>query len=395
MYKRPLWNQLVINSFASVPIVWLGGVRRVGKTTLTAELEDALSFDCERPSVRQQLVDPEAFLDAFPREKILVLDELHRLDEPSELLKLAADHYPGLRVLATGSSTLQATARFRDSLTGRKREIWLRPLTADDLVNFPERSLDHRMLRGGLPALFLSPELDEDAYAEWVESFWAKDVTELFRIEKRRSFLKHFELTFLQSGGLFEAQALTTPCELSRQTVMNYLEVLELTGVVQILRPFHGKSANELISQPKVYGFDTGFWCFFRGLRELRDEDRGQLLEHLVLGELLTYLPERHLHFWRDKQKHEIDFVHAAPSRKTVDAIECKMKAEKFEPDALRIFRKSYPTGRNIIACADVRAAFSRNIDGMHVEFVHWSRIGELDLHVTKQDGLTQGTIHL
>ena len=57
-----------------------------------------------------------------------VLDEIHRLPNPSELLKIAADHYPDIRILSTGSSTLGASARFRDTLAGRKQEVWLTPM---------------------------------------------------------------------------------------------------------------------------------------------------------------------------------------------------------------------------------------------------------------------------
>ena len=54
-----------------------------------------------------------------------MLDEIHRLPNPSEMLKIAADHYPRTRVIATGSSTLGASTKFRDTLAGRKRDLWL------------------------------------------------------------------------------------------------------------------------------------------------------------------------------------------------------------------------------------------------------------------------------
>jgi predicted AAA+ superfamily ATPase len=71
------------------------------------------------------LMDPQSFLDAL-RGRRIVLDEIHRLSNPSELLKIAADHYPATRIVATGSSTLGASTKFRHTLMGRKRDIWLR-----------------------------------------------------------------------------------------------------------------------------------------------------------------------------------------------------------------------------------------------------------------------------
>jgi predicted AAA+ superfamily ATPase len=124
------------------------GVRRVGKTSLCRSLSDIEYFDCESPRVRQVFVDPEGFL-ASRRNKRIVLDEIHRLDNPSEVLKLAADHYPDIKIIATESSTLSASAKFKDSLTGRKREIWLTPLLLEEIDNFGDSNLQHRLLFGG------------------------------------------------------------------------------------------------------------------------------------------------------------------------------------------------------------------------------------------------------
>ena len=69
---------------------------------------------------------------------------------------------------------------------------------------------------------------------------------------------------------------------------MNYLRVLEDTLVVQIVRPYSSRRVSEIVAAPKVYGFDTGFVCLFKGWDRLRDEDRGILWEHYVLNEYLA-----------------------------------------------------------------------------------------------------------
>ena len=100
-------------------MAWLSGVRRVGKTCLCQDLPNVEYFDCELPRIRRTMVDPQSFLDGV-RGKRIVLDEIHRLQNPSELLKIAADHYPRTRIVATGSSTLGASRKFRDTLAGRR-----------------------------------------------------------------------------------------------------------------------------------------------------------------------------------------------------------------------------------------------------------------------------------
>jgi predicted AAA+ superfamily ATPase len=119
MVQRKHWQQLAEAAWSRRSILWLKGVRRSGKTSLARSLPEVEYFDCELPRTRRAMDDPEGFLAGL-RGKRIVLDEVHRLANPSELLKIAADHFPDIKVLATGSSTLGASSRFRDTLAGRK-----------------------------------------------------------------------------------------------------------------------------------------------------------------------------------------------------------------------------------------------------------------------------------
>ena len=110
----------------------------------------------------------------------LILDEVHRLQNPSEILKIAADHYPSVRILAIGSSSLGASARFRDTLAGRKQELWLTPMISDDLGYFNAPSPEHRLVRGGLPPFFMAKSIAEREYPEWLDAYWAKDILLFF-----------------------------------------------------------------------------------------------------------------------------------------------------------------------------------------------------------------------
>ena len=117
----------------------------------------------------------------------------------SELLKIAVDHFRDVRIVATGSSTLQATAKFRDSLTGRKEEVWLTPMIEADRAA-AEGTLIERLSRGGLPPYFLGEASEREAQ-EWLDAYWAKDVQELFRLERRASFTRFVEMVLARSGG--------------------------------------------------------------------------------------------------------------------------------------------------------------------------------------------------
>ena len=135
LVKRHYWLKAVEAAWDHRSVVWLSGVRRTGKTSLCKSLEPDEYIDCELPRERRRLDDPEGFLASLTGKRI-VLDEIHRLRAPAELLKIAADHYPKLQVLATGSSTLGASRKFKDTLTGRKAELWLTPMIRADLKEF-------------------------------------------------------------------------------------------------------------------------------------------------------------------------------------------------------------------------------------------------------------------
>ncbi len=367
MVKRQAWIERVEAAWTERPVLWLAGVRRVGKTCLGQSLPDVEYFDCELPRVRRQMEDPEGFWASLGRRRV-VLDEVHRLPNPSELLKIAADHFSRLRVLATGSSTLGASTRFRDTLAGRKRDLRLLPLTLQDLGAFGNSDLRHRFLHGGLPPFFLAPRVPERDFQEWMDAFWAKDIQELFRLERRQAFQRFLELLLARSGGMFEAAAFARPCEVSRTTIASYLSVLEATGVAVVLRPFSGRKSTEIVAAPKVYGFDTGFVCYHRGWDRLRADDLGFLWEHFVLNELLAVLQGEPVQYWRDKAGHEVDFVlkrHGQPPL----AIECKWAAAGFRGANLRAFRNRHPLGENLVVCQDVDRSHTREIDGVRVTF--------------------------
>ena len=263
-------------------------------------------------------------------------------------------------MLATGSSTLGASAKFKDTLAGRKRNVWLTPMCMEDVKDANRPDLRHRFLRGGLPPFFLAESFPERDFQEWMDAYWAKDIQELFRLERRSSFQRFTEPLITQSGGLFEATRFAAPCELSRTTVSNYLKALEATLVAHVVRPFSTHRATEIIAAPKVYGFDTGFVAYYRGWQDLRQEDLDALWEHFVLNEIMARQQRREILYWRDKRGHEVGFVLAGRRNKPI-TIECKWSASDFDATNLRAFRRQYPEGENLVVAQDVDHPFMRH----------------------------------
>lgn len=371
--KRSYWINRIESAWRERNLIWLSGVRRSGKTMLCQSLEKVEYFDCELPRVRRQMSDPEEFIGLLKGRRI-ALDEIHRLENPSEILKIAADHFPETKVIATGSSTLGASAKFKDTLAGRKRDIWLSPMILEDWAAFENHGWDHRFIRGGLPPFYLAKQYPERDYQEWMDAYWAKDIQELFRVERRAPFFRFFELLVQQSGGIFQASSLAGPVGASRPTLSNYLQILNETYVFFVLKPFFKYRTKEIISAPKVYCFDTGFVVYERGWSEIREEDRGLLWEHFVLNQLCAHGWKDRLRYWRDKQKREVDFV-LLRRGKPPCAIEAKWKADPGDTGNLHAFHRSHPETDKIILAHDVDRTFTRKSKGMRVRFMNLSAL--------------------
>ena len=367
MIERPYWQQRIEVAWSEAPIAWLCGVRRAGKTTLAQALgnERALYINCDLPSVEEMVRDPQMFYRSCEKP-VVVFDEIHQLRDPARLLKIGADLFPRLKILATGSSTLAASRKFRDTLAGRKRLVHLLPVLLEELPAFGGAALSRRLLHGGLPSALMADAKKPALYREWLDSFFARDIQRLFGFRDVNRFNAFFEYCLRLSGGQFEQTRAASAVGITRPTVESHLRALEITHAVTLVRPFHGGGQNEIVRQPKVYAFDTGFVSWARGWEPLRPEDCGALWEHLVLESLQARFTDEPIRYWRDKQGREVDFV-LARRRDEVDVVECKWNPGAFDGAALKVFRSAYPKGRNYLVTPSASPAYQKRLGGLKV----------------------------
>ena len=367
MIIREFWLKRLNDAWKKRSVIWLSGVRRSGKTTLCKMLPGAVYMNCDLPSVKNQLENPEFFYRTLPSSSVIILDEIHRASDPSLVLKIGSDEFPHLKIIATGSSTLEATKKFRDSLTGRKIQLFLPPVMWNECLNeFNIKNLDKRMMHGGLPELLLADKKEDELYSEWIDSYYARDIQELFNVRNRTGFLKLMHLLFMQSGGLLEATSLSKDSGLSRPTVSAHIESLSIAHTINLVPPWHGGGFKEIIKRPKVYGFDTGFVTFIKGWNEIREDDRGLLWEHLVLDMLKVSFSK--VWYWRNNEKDEIDFI-VKGTGENVHTIECKINPEKYNSSAVRKFRKLYPSGKNYCYSPLILKPYKISTGGIEVVF--------------------------
>ena len=239
----------------------------------------------------------------------------------------------------------------------------LTPVLWEELSAFSV-PLPQRLYHGGLPPALLADSKSPAFYREWMDSFFARDIQRLFGFRDMNRFNALLEYLLRQSGGQFEVTKTATALGITRPTVESHVSALEITNAVTLVRPFHGGGNHELVKQPKVYAFDTGFVSFARGWDPLRQDDLGILWEHLVLEHLQARFPNTPVRYWRDKHGHEVDFV-LVLRRDEVDAIECKWNIDAFDGKALDVFRSYYPKGNNYLVSPSGAPGYTRRFGSL------------------------------
>jgi len=349
MYQRII-EQRLAGLLERPEILVLYGPRRVGKTTLLQKLygqvsvaAPAASYSLDDPTAQQIFAEPSTArlqrifteLGFDPdRRAYLFLDEVQGFPRIDLLLKLAFDHFPHVKVVATSSSSLLLLQGLTDSLAGRKFFIELLPLTlgeyagveVDDFFAFPERITQAASLNetarsfavyGSYPEVLSLPSPADRAakLRDILESTLHKDIFLLENLKAPQALVKLVTLLAYQIGSLVNLNELATQLGITRNTVDQYISILEKYFLVFRLPPLSRNLRNEINTKHKVYFWDLGlrnaainrFFPF-----EGRD-DRGALFENLIVAAILKrnlYAQRPHnAYFWRTYQGYEIDLV--------------------------------------------------------------------------------------
>ena len=339
-------------------VIVLYGARQVGKTTLARELlakhpGDSLYLTCDEPDVRdafanKSLAQIRRFLGPI---RFLVLDEAQRVEGIGISLKLIADGWPELQVLATGSSSFELGSRLREPLTGRKFEFWLPPLTMRELARSngvleTRRLLEHRVLYGMYPEVTtLGGPQGRERLVELAQSYLHADLLTFRNIRNPAMLEKLIQALALQVGQEVSSTELGGLVGIDKNTVADYLRILQQAFVVFVLPPFSRNRRNELKKMSKVYFWDTGMRNAVLGSFQPLDlrTDKGALWENFLLSERLKNHAngqrDVRAHFWRTTSQQEIDFLEEEDG--ILRAFEIKSSPVRWKPPPS--FLESYP----------------------------------------------------
>lgn len=340
-------------------IVLLYGARQVGKTTLIRHILADLPYRTlaiNGDELRYHDVlssrDLRRLQNLVEGYGLLFIDEAQRIPEIGINLKLLADHVSDLRIVVTGSSSLDLASQVQEPLTGR---VWIHrlyPIAVAELAQLYNRfeldeMLEQRLVYGSYPEVVGIESLVQrrEYLQNLAASYLYKDVLEIGDVRHSQKLRNLVSLLAYQIGNEVSTTELGAQLQMSSDTVARYIDLLEQAFVLFRLGGFSRNLRKEVSKQSKVYFWDLGVRnVAINNLSPLAQRsDIGALWENFVISERLKRLHYQKtlatLYFWRVYTGAEIDIVEERDG--ALYAYECKWNKSKGRiPTA---FLETYP----------------------------------------------------
>ena len=335
-------------------ITLLTGSRQVGKTVLLEQLksylisekkilsENVLWYNLDLIQDWEIFQSQSAFIEFLrgrsKQKKIYVfIDEAQKVPEAARFFKGVYDSKLNAKLVLTGSSSLEIKAKLKETLAGRKRIFHIPSFSFYEFLSAKDKFLaeylknedsigeidqkklnlyyEEYLIFGGYPRVVLSESQEEKIaiLREIFSSYVEKDVVGFLEVKNKTAFNRMIKLLAAQIGQLVNIGELALHLGIDRHTVERYILALEETFVIKKITPYFVNPRQEIIKAAKVYFLDSGMGNL--SLENFQSfpgrSDKGSLLENGVCSDLLNLCENRsaRLHFWRTKQKTEVDFV--------------------------------------------------------------------------------------
>jgi uncharacterized protein len=329
-------------ALGDTPAVLIHGPRQSGKTTLARAIGEPrgyryASFDDDAVLAATR-GDPAGFVSDLPGK--VILDEVQRAPEIFPSLKAAIDERRTAgRFILTRSANVLLVPHLAQSLARRMGLLRLHPLAQCEIENTRPRFIDalfgtrfrtaigerlgselaERVVAGGYPAALIRRSAARRSawYRDYVETQVQRDVRDLTRIHSLDAPPKLLALAARQTASLINVVDLSAPFQLSRQTIHDYVTLLEGVFLLERLPAWHTNRLSRLVKRPKLHMGDTGVACALLGIgASALDKDRpllGSMLETFVLQELCRQASGRSTPIdffrFRDRDEFEVDIV--------------------------------------------------------------------------------------
>lgn len=358
MLKRFLEDR-IHDKLTGNKVVLIFGARRVGKTVLMQQIAQQFKgkklilngedFDTLSILEPQSISNYRRLLDGI---ELLAVDEAQNIPEIGQKLKLIVDEIPGIRVLASGSSSFDLLNRAGEPLVGRSTQLHLFPFSQSEIsqVESPlqtRQNLEDRLVYGTYPEVINLSGYQEkkDYLRDIVNAYLLKDILSIDGLKSSSKMTGLLRLIAFQTGSEVSYDELGRQLGLSRNTVEKYLDLLSKVFVVYRLGGFSRNLRKEISKSSKWYFYDNGIRNALIGSFSPLSQrnDIGQLWENYLISERIrqcSYLDQdRSFYFWRTYDGQEIDLIEASENKLSAFEFKWGSKVQK----APRAFTTNYP----------------------------------------------------
>ena len=366
MYQRILLES-VISALNRHKIVIIYGTRQVGKTTLSKQVVEHYKqdFNLETNSIfwadGDQLETQAALssqnlktlLSYIGKIRLLVVDEAQRIENIGINLKILYDNLPDLRILVTGSSSLDLANKTSEPLTGRSLEFFLTPLSFKELVQQEsifslKYNIENLLIYGTYPHIYgLKSNKDKVQDLKNLSSnYLYKDILTWENIRKSDKLTKILKYLAVHIGGQISIHDIATKLEISSQTVEKYIDLLEKTFVICRLNAYSTNPATEISKSIKIYFWDLGVRnSFIQNLNSFDSrDDIGGIWENFCVIERMKKNINAGIfanyYFWRNYNQNEVDLIEERDGK--LIGFEFKYNKKTITKGSYN-FSKSYP----------------------------------------------------
>ena len=337
-FKRKIFN-LLEKHLTVKQVTVLTGMRRTGKTTLVKQLmevsdiEQKLFFDLERIDHRElfsyknydsTIKELEKEGVDFSKKVMICIDEIQLLPNIPSVIKYLYDHYD-IKFIVTGSSSYYIKNKFQESMAGRKKIFEIYPLDFGEYLTFnnikykPLSNLEELesstnsaaslqfeyedyCTYGGFPDVVLTEDisLKKDVLQDILSSYINIDLVQIADIKKIPELRNIIKLLAARIGSKLDISKIANTVNLSRQTVENYIYLLENTYFIKTIPVYSLNADREIVKARKIYFLDNGIATQFAELSS------GSKFENAIFNQLHHF---GEVSYYQLKTGPEIDFI--------------------------------------------------------------------------------------
>jgi predicted AAA+ superfamily ATPase len=327
------------------PAILITGPRQVGKTTMLLKLmreeNSARSYVTLDDLTERQLAknDPALFFQLH--KPPLLIDEVQYAPELFQYIKILVDKHqnPGDFWL-TASQVFKLMRGVQESLAGRVALLNMFPLSQQEILGNPtipfkidfnafierEKVIDptgtpeiyERIFNGGMPALISGKYTDRKTmYSSYISTYIDRDVKELSGAIDSLKFMNFITATAALAGQMLNYKTIAENSDIDQSTVKNWLNILEMLGIIFYLHPYSNNVLKRTVKTPKLYFYDTGLVCYLTKWSSadtlMSGAMSGAILENFAVSEILkSYYNsgiQPFVYYYRDKDTKEIDLI--------------------------------------------------------------------------------------